>query len=930
MKKLLAFLALPLALFGATPVPVNLQATGDANRLLLQDFHIGSARTVTIDSGGTFTVSAGAFFNFPAGFIAWADVSKSGSSLADLTTRSAGDLSSGTLPNGRFPATLPAANGSLLTNLNASALATGTVATARLYTTAVGYNITGGAALDAIAGLTPTGSQFLQRNSGNSAYQWATISPTITLGGDLTGSATLTNLTSQTLTATATKVNGVAYGASPSTNTVPVVTGANTVTYEAVPNAALANSAITIGGASTALGGAVTATTILDSVGSTRGSLLERGAAGWAIVSPGTATYVLTSNGAGADPSYQQISLSAASITGVLLGVNGGTGVANTGKTITLGGNLTTAGAFNTTLTVTAATGVTLPTSGTLVGSADTGTVTNTMLAGSIANVKLSNSTVTIGSTVVSLGNTAATITGLTLTTPVINNGLTATGTVANDFSGSTGTFKTSSGANTFEGAVTIDDATTPSITLASGKTNTGYISIQGKTSGSLKILPADASGQLVVLYLEPQTVGPALLTIPNQGGVARFLVTDTGTVTLSNKTLGASTSVSAAIAFAAGVRQTFAPSATTPGLNTGSHAGDPSTPSNGDIWYDSTGNLLRARVNSATVTLGTGGTVTHTAGALTSGQVVIGNGSADVATNAGLTFAGTVASFTDTTDSSSPSTGGLTTAGGLGVAKKLFVGSSVNILGSVSGSIILLPGASTAQNVTITTAAQTGFDVTLTIPDMAGSAGTFAFLSKIQTWSATQTFSQSLVGSLTTDATSSTTGAFKTAGGMGIAKKLYVGTNLSVGGSTSLTGLITTYNNVATAGEGVADIRAQANITAQTSNATITSYANPAADADYEVSAQMSVTASTVLATTLTVTYTDVGNAARTMVLPVNDVSGTFVTGGAITGAGASIWESPVMHIRAKASTSITILTSAGTFTGVTYSASAVIKKTS
>ncbi len=60
-------------------------------------------------------------------------------------------------------------------------------------------------------------------------------------------------------------VHGVTYPASPSTNTVPVVTGSNVVTYEAVPNAALANSAITIGaqtglagGGTVALGSAIT------------------------------------------------------------------------------------------------------------------------------------------------------------------------------------------------------------------------------------------------------------------------------------------------------------------------------------------------------------------------------------------------------------------------------------------------------------------------------------------------------------------------------------------------------------------------------------------------------------------------------------------------------------------------------------------------
>ena len=45
----------------------------------------------------------------------------------------------------------------------------------------------------------------------------------------------------------------------------------------------------------------------LDEIGSTRGSILYRGASGWAILAPGTAAYVLTSNGAGADPSYAVI-----------------------------------------------------------------------------------------------------------------------------------------------------------------------------------------------------------------------------------------------------------------------------------------------------------------------------------------------------------------------------------------------------------------------------------------------------------------------------------------------------------------------------------------------------------------------------------------------------------------------------------------------
>lgn len=42
----------------------------------------------------------------------------------------------------------------------------------------------------------------------------------------------------------------------------------------------------------------------LDAIGSTRGSVLYRGASAWSPLTPGTAGFVLTSNGSGADPSY--------------------------------------------------------------------------------------------------------------------------------------------------------------------------------------------------------------------------------------------------------------------------------------------------------------------------------------------------------------------------------------------------------------------------------------------------------------------------------------------------------------------------------------------------------------------------------------------------------------------------------------------------
>lgn len=44
--------------------------------------------------------------------------------------------------------------------------------------------------------------------------------------------------------------------------------------------------------------------TLLDIISSTRGSILYRGASGWAALAPGTAGQVLTSAGAGADPHW--------------------------------------------------------------------------------------------------------------------------------------------------------------------------------------------------------------------------------------------------------------------------------------------------------------------------------------------------------------------------------------------------------------------------------------------------------------------------------------------------------------------------------------------------------------------------------------------------------------------------------------------------
>jgi hypothetical protein len=104
---------------------------------------------------------------------------------------------------------------------------------------------------------------------------------------------------------------------------------------------------------------------------------------------------------------------------GLLSGASGGTGVANTGKTITLGGNLTTSGAFATTLTATGTTSVTLPTSGTLLSDA-------ALVTGSQGGTGVNNSgkTITLGGNLTTSG---ATTIGSSTHTVALNTGANTT-----------------------------------------------------------------------------------------------------------------------------------------------------------------------------------------------------------------------------------------------------------------------------------------------------------------------------------------------------------------------------------------------------------------------------------------------------------------------------------------------------------------------
>ena len=90
-------------------------------------------------------------------------------------------------------------------------------------------------------------------------------------------------------------------------------------------------------------------------------------------------------------------------------------------------------------------------------------------------------------------------------------------------------------------------------------------------------------------------------LTAPTDNSIPRFDGTDGLKTQPSLITIG-DTGV---LGLPDDVRQIFNPGANAAGLNVGAHTADPGTPVNGDIYYDSANNLLRARINAAWVSLG-------------------------------------------------------------------------------------------------------------------------------------------------------------------------------------------------------------------------------------------------------------------------------------------------------------------------------------
>jgi hypothetical protein len=253
---------------------------------------IGNAYTTAASSNGASTIVArDASGNFTANNVTATYIIADGTTLTALN---ASTLSAGTIPDARFPATLPAVSGANLTSLNASNISSGTVGTARL------------------ASGTANSSTYLRGDS-----TWAALSAPnngtlsmATSGTGLSGSATFTADSSSNVTFTVTSNASSANGASTivardasgnfSANTITATlsgsaTSATTATTATqVSNALTAGTGITYSSGTTYNGSAAITISIPQAVGTA--SNVQFGSFGVGTAASGTTGEIRATN----------------------------------------------------------------------------------------------------------------------------------------------------------------------------------------------------------------------------------------------------------------------------------------------------------------------------------------------------------------------------------------------------------------------------------------------------------------------------------------------------------------------------------------------------------------------------------------------------------------------------------------------------------
>ena len=334
---------------------------------------------------------------------------------------------------------------------------------------------------------------------------------------------------------------------------------------------------------------------------------------------------------------------------------------------------------------------------GTVTGgvyTTDTSTVTNTMLAGSIANAKLVNSSITINGTSTSLGGSISvgTVTSVTGTSPISSSGGATPGISISAAGVSTSGYLSATDWNTFNNkgsgtvtAVSVATANgvsgsssggaTPALTIALGAITPSAVQVSGLTAS--QILSTDASKNLTSLAVATY---PSLTELTYVKGVTSAIQTQ-----INAKGAGTVTSVG----FTGGIIS-VATGTTTPAFTVAGTSGGIPYFSSGTTWATST--LLAA----SSIMLGGGAgaaptTTTTGTGVVAALGVAVGSAGAFITFNGA---AGTPSSIT------------LTNAGGTAASLTAGTATTANgvAAGVVAGKMIYDQFTATAAQTTFTT----------------------------------------------------------------------------------------------------------------------------------------------------------------------------------------------------------------------------------
>ena len=258
----------------------------------------------------------------------------------------------------------------------------------------------------------------------------------------------------------------------------------------------------------------------------------------------------------------------------VVAGAYGGTGVANTGKTITIGGNFTHTGAHTLGLTTTANTSVTLPTTGTLATLAGTETFTNKTLttptinggtATALTGLAIRDTSAAYDVTIAAVSSTTLTA-GRTLTLDMVNAARTVKLAGNIDIAGNltTAAAFTTSGANaltlTTTASTNVTLPTTGTLATLAGSETLTNKTITGAviTTGSINNTPIGAS----------TTNTGAFTTLAASGAVTLTATTDASAVGTAAVVLSGGLSVAKAMYIGTNITGAGAATSTLDGFN--------------------------------------------------------------------------------------------------------------------------------------------------------------------------------------------------------------------------------------------------------------------------------------------------------------------------------------------------------------------------